>query len=88
MWARPFAIFGMNALMAFVLSGFLGRLMGLIKITGEDGKPVSLGSYVFGNYFAPLASPINASLLYALAWVVLVFLVSWFFYRRRWFLRV
>jgi len=36
--------------------------------------------------FLEVASPANASLAYAVTWL-LVCAVAWFMYRRRWFLR-
>jgi predicted acyltransferase len=83
-WATPFLIFGSNAIAIFVLSGLIGRLFGLIKLTNG----VTLGAFIYNTVFAPLASQINASLLYAIAFVSMLFLVSWFLYARRWFLRV
>ncbi len=82
-WAKPFLIFGSNAIVVFVLSGVVGRLLMLIKI----GKQ-SLGSFIYADSFAPLASQKNASLLYALAFVSLMFAVAWFLHWRRWFLKV
>jgi predicted acyltransferase len=38
--------------------------------------------------FAPLASPVNASLLYAVAYVLLMFAIAYGMYRRKWFLKV
>ena len=81
-WTRPFVIFGMNAIAIFVISGLLGRLLGLIRV-----GPVTLQSWIFQHAFAPLASPVNASLLYALANVALMYLVAWAMYRRGWFVR-
>jgi predicted acyltransferase len=43
---------------------------------------------LYNGYFAPIASPMNASLLWALSFVALMYLLAWFMYRRRWFLRV
>jgi len=43
---------------------------------------------LYVRVFAPLASPLNASLLYALAYTLLMFVVAWMLYRRQWFLRV
>lgn len=82
-WAAPFLIFGSNAIVIFVLSGVVGRLLMLIKVGRQ-----SLGSFIYGNFFAPLASQKNASLLYALAFVSLLFAVAWFLHWRRWFLKV
>ncbi|MCB1024245.1 MAG: DUF5009 domain-containing protein, partial [Acidobacteria bacterium] len=62
-WAFPFRVFGMNALALFVLSGFLSKLLILIKIDGGEGKLISLQSAIFKSVYLPLAAPINASLL-------------------------
>lgn len=80
-WAKPFAIYGMNAIAVFVLSGLVGRLMGLIKIGGQ-----SLHGFVF-SCFEPLASPVNASLWFAVANVLFFFAFAYVLYRRKWFLR-
>ncbi len=82
-WPRFFAIYGMNALAVFILTGMIGRLLGIIKVHGEP-----LEEWIFNNVFAPLASPINASLLYAIANVCFYFLLIYAMYRRGWFLRV
>ena len=81
-WSRPFAIFGMNAIAAFVLSGILGRLLAILKVDG-----VTLHQIVYDGAFAPFASPKNASLLFALANVGVLYGVAYFLYRRRWFVR-
>ncbi len=87
-WATPLVIYGTNAIVVFVLSGVVGRLLGLVKVTGPDGQPEDLVDRIYQTVFLPLASPINASLLYAIAFVALFFLISWFLYRRRWFVRL
>jgi predicted acyltransferase len=87
-WMKPLVIYGSNAIVVFVLSGIVGRLLGLIQVIAPNGVRESLGSRIYEACFAPLATPISASLLYALAMVLLFFLVSWLLYHRRWFLRV
>jgi predicted acyltransferase len=82
-WAKPFLIFGNNAIVVFVLSGIAGRLLLLIKIQ----KP-SLGAFLYSSLFAPLAAQKNASLLYAVSFVGVLFLVAWLLHWRRWYLRV
>jgi predicted acyltransferase len=83
LWSRFFAIYGMNALAVFILTGMIGRLLGIVKVHG-----VALETWIFETVFAPLASPINASLLYAIANVLFYFLLVYMMYRRGWFLRV
>lgn len=87
-WSIPFRIYGMNALFIFALSGLLGKTALTIKVHAADGATQSLWTYVYQKAFAPLASPINASLLFALAYVLLFFGIAWVMYRRKWFIKV
>jgi predicted acyltransferase len=87
-WATPFIIYGMNAIAVFVLSGVVGRLLTIIKWTDSDGSNVTLKATIFQNFFAPLASTINASLFYAIAFVLLMFLVVWAMWKKQWFVKV
>lgn len=87
-WTKPLVILGTNAITLFVVSGLLVETLGLIRVTGDDGASISVSHYAYLHYFVPLASPKNASLLYAVANLVLLFgLLAWM-YRRRLFLRV
>jgi predicted acyltransferase len=77
----------MNAIALFVLSGLLAKTLGLIRWTDAAGKTISLHGYLYGQWFAPLAAPKNASLLFALAHLAVMFgILSWM-YRRRIFLK-
>ena len=77
-WARPFVIMGMNAIAVYMASELLIETLD------------SLGwrEPIFRNVFAPLASPINASLLFALAYTLLMLGIAYVMYRKGWFLRV
>jgi predicted acyltransferase len=74
----PFLITGMNAIVVYVASEFLAEIL--------DGA--GLHEVIYDRVFAPLASPLNASLLWALAFTALMYLLAWFMYRRRWFVKV
>jgi predicted acyltransferase len=87
-WATPFVIYGMNAITVFVLAGVVGRTIGLIKVAMPDGTELSLQAYVFQTYYLSIASPINASLLYAISFILVMFLVVWFMWWRKWFVKV
>lgn len=86
-WAQPLAIYGMNAITVFVLSGLLGRLIVEIRVPGAEAKSVALKTWLYQNLFVPLASPVNASLLWAIMWVLLLYVVAWVMYRRKWFVK-
>ncbi len=98
-WAKPFAIYGMNAITVFVVSGVLGRISLAIKVTNAAGQKVALKAFLydklFGAFASPdtapffgfLASPRNASLMWALMYVTMLYLVAYGMYRRKWFVR-
>lgn len=87
-WSKPFVIFGVNALALFVFSGLLARILGIIKVAGADGKEISLQKWIFDNIFLSIASPINASLIYALTFILFWLFLMALLYRRRIYIKV
>jgi predicted acyltransferase len=87
-WATPFLIFGTNALAVFFLSGIFARLLTVLKFTPADGKQITLQRLAFENLFAPWASPVNASLAYAVCFVLLWLGLMTILYRRKIFIKV
>ncbi|MSU57367.1 MAG: DUF5009 domain-containing protein [Pedosphaera sp.] len=84
---KPFAVYGMNAITVFVLSGVIGRIMLTAKVPTGPDTSLNLQAWLFQKFFAPLASPINASLLWAIVYVFLLYLVAWVMYRKKWFVK-
>ena len=82
-WTRPFVIYGVNPLIAFVGSGIMARLIYSIIKVEYDGANVSLQSAIYQSVFASWLSPLNASLGFALTFVVLWFGILALLYRRR-----
>jgi predicted acyltransferase len=83
LFTMPFAIYGMNAISVYVLSGLLARVLGILKTnSGTSWKEA-----IFQSIFVPLASPMNASLLYAIANVFVFYAVAWWLYQRKLFVR-
>ena len=90
-WRRgttPLVILGVNAITLFVVSGLLVKTLALLRVAGPDGREVSISRWVYLHMFVPIADPRNASLLYAIANLVVLFGLLWWMYRRRIFLRV
>jgi len=81
-WARPFAVLGVNALALFFLSSLVARLLIVIKVRGDAGL-IPLHAWLFNHLFAPWASPLNASLAYAVAYLALWLGVMWLLDRYR-----
>ncbi|MCZ2077650.1 MAG: DUF5009 domain-containing protein [Bryobacterales bacterium] len=86
-WARPFAIYGMNAIAIYVLAGVLADTLNILKVPAT-GETISLWNWIYTRMFVPLANPFNASLLFALTFVLLLYAVAYFLYRRGWFIKV
>ncbi|MBM3724830.1 MAG: DUF5009 domain-containing protein [Acidobacteria bacterium] len=80
---RWLAIYGMNAITIYVLSGLIAKTMGLIRLGELTAK-----GWVMQNICLALASGPNASLLYALANVAVCYAAAWWMYSRGWFVRV
>ncbi|TAD99510.1 MAG: DUF1624 domain-containing protein [Bacteroidetes bacterium] len=85
-YMMPFKIFGMNAMFAFVFSGLMSKTSSLIKLDIE-GKSISLGNY-FYQILCEIFSPINASLAYAVAYVLIWYAIVWALYRKNWFWKI
>jgi predicted acyltransferase len=83
-WAKPFEVFGLNAIALYVVADLIASLLGLIKIGGGD----SLGGWIYDHVFASWASPVNASLAFAICFVLVCLGLMWILYRRRIFLKV
>jgi predicted acyltransferase len=86
-WSRPFVILGRNAIMLFVLSGLVGKLLIILKVAQPDGQSASLQWVIYERGFAWMAAPKNASLMYSLVFLVLIYSVCDVMYRRHIFLR-
>ena len=87
-WAKPFVIFGMNAIAMYVFSELLAVALWMVPAVGPTGARITLHDVVFTGFFAPLADPRNSSLLFALVFVLLCYLLSYFLWRKRWFIRI
>jgi predicted acyltransferase len=68
-----------NALVLYFLSSLVARLMSIVRI-GADGRSVQ--AELFERLFAPMAAPINASLAFAMVYVIAWWAILWVLYRR------
>jgi predicted acyltransferase len=93
-WTRFFDVFGKNPLFIFVLSGFLPRLLGLIRIRDHytpEGKPVYLSP--FGWFYEHICKPVspdlrNGSLLYALIMILFYWSIVYLLDKKRIYIKV
>jgi predicted acyltransferase len=87
-WTRPFVIYGMNPILAFVGSGVMARFIYTLIRVDYHGKPVSLQSAIYQGGFASWLEPRDASLAFALCYVLLWYGIVYVLYRKQIFLKV
>jgi len=87
-WSLPFAVFGTNALAVYFLSEFFVLLASLVRFTRPDGSQSDLLGLIYEKLFASWASPVNASLAFAVCTVLFWLGVMSLLYRKRIFIKV
>jgi predicted acyltransferase len=70
-WVRPWVVYGRNPLIAYVGSFFMARMIYSVLSVSYHGQVMSLEEAIFRAAFLPWASPVNASLAFAVAFVLL-----------------
>ncbi len=87
-WAWPFKVFGANALALFVFTGFFARMLSAYRVNGADGQLISIQKVVMQSVFLTVFSPIDASLAFAISFILLWLFLMWLLYRKRIYVKV
>ena len=87
-WTQPLVIYGMNPMIAFVGSGMMARTIYTLWKVEYGGKVVPVQSVVYQTVFASWLEPENASLAFALSFVLLWYGILWILWRRKIILKV
>jgi predicted acyltransferase len=81
-WARPLQVYGQNALLVFVGSALLARVLSVWKVD-LGGKQVDAKTWFFREcLLAPIGDPHLASLAFGVVWVLGWYAVLAWLYRR------
>ncbi|MFD2161628.1 acyltransferase family protein [Paradesertivirga mongoliensis] len=84
----PFVVYGVNAITVYFLSTIMAKLFNFIKVDNAEGQEVSLKTWLFQSYFTPNFSPLNASLAWALSFVLFWLIILWWMYKRKIIIKV
>jgi predicted acyltransferase len=87
-WTTPILVFGMNAIAGFVADSFVYGPGYTFTVKRPDGVTLSWHDAAQAKLVALGASPPNASLLYSLGAVLFCWMLLWFLWRKRIFLKV
>ena len=77
-WFRPLEIFGLNAVAAYLIS----------RVVANVPRLHVMGKSLYTDVLARVASPPNASLLFAMVALAAVYLAVWLMDRRGWHLKL
>ncbi|MFN7019695.1 MAG: acyltransferase family protein [Phycisphaerales bacterium] len=84
----PVEVLGRNAILLFVGSGILARLLSAVRIPADDGRVRTLSTWIYEAFYVPWAGTLNGSLAYALTWLGFWWVVLYVCWRRKWLLKV
>jgi len=87
-WTKPFVVFGVNPIVAFVGSGVMARLIYTLWHVDYQGRSVALQDAIYQSVFLPWLPPRVASLAFALAYTLLWYGILVVLYRRKIILKV
>ncbi len=87
-FTTPFVVYGVNAITVFFLSGLIPRTLNMIQMSNPDGTTIGFQGWLYKNYFQPYFSPINASLAWAIAFVLFWLVILWVMYKKKIIIKV
>ena len=86
-YTEPFIAYGSNAIVIYVVSGYLPELIGAIPVT-DNGEKSNAWAYVYRHLFLSWLSPVNASVASALVYVAILTIPMIMLYRKKVFIRL
>ena len=81
-WTKPFVIYGVNPMVAFLGSGLMARGIYTLWQVPYEGRTISAQAWVYRTVYLPWLSPVNASLAFALSFVAFWLGILWLLWRR------
>lgn len=87
-FTSPFIAFGSNAIVAYMLAELGQNLLYTITVNTEGGNVISLKNYLFNGMFQNSQNLDTASLIFAVAYVLLIFIPLYIMNRKKIFVKV
>ncbi len=84
---KPLVIMGMNAIAIYMAHELLSEVSYDVKIS-SGGRIQSLQHLIYSHLFLPFFSDATSAMLYGVAFALLMYLLAYALYRRKWFLKV
>jgi len=87
-WSKPFEIYGMNAIAAYITPILLLKFLVLYKLDVPGGDPIQLRVWLCDRVFGTWLSPLNASAAFAFSYALLWLVPFWLLYRKKIFIKI
>jgi predicted acyltransferase len=87
-WSFPALVYGMNPLFIYVLAAFWVRILVRIDVPVSSGENLPVTSWIYLKMMVPFAGNMVGSLLYALHLGVIFFLIAWWLYHKKVFIKL
>ena len=85
---KAFVVYGVNAITVFFLSGLIPRTLNMIKVNMPDGSEAGAQVWFYKTFLTPYFSPINASLAWAVTFILFWLLILWAMYKKNIIIKV
>ncbi|MDR1368947.1 MAG: heparan-alpha-glucosaminide N-acetyltransferase domain-containing protein [Dysgonamonadaceae bacterium] len=86
-WSRFFESFGVNPLFMYMMATLLSILSGNIRIPHGEGT-ISLHGYCYGELLKPLFGDYLGSLIFAILFVTLVWIIGFGLYKKKIYIKI
>ncbi|WP_443937346.1 acyltransferase family protein [Pedobacter sp. MW01-1-1] len=87
-FTTPFVVYGVNAITVFFLAGLMPRVLNMIQLSNSDGTKTPLLVKFYATCYQPYFSPINASLVWAVSYVLGFYVLLYFMYKKNIIIKV
>lgn len=87
-FAKPLEIYGVNALFIFAFSVLVAKALSYFKVHPANGAVLSVKGWLFNGLSQLPMLPINASLLFAVLFNVVMSAVAWVLWRNKIFIKI
>jgi predicted acyltransferase len=77
-WMSPWLVFGVNAIVAYVLSELLSSAVAVFQASAGQ----SIQQFLYQRYFQNIGTPALGSLIYSILFAALCWIPAWLLYRR------
>jgi predicted acyltransferase len=86
-WTKPIQVFGVNSIAAYVFADLLAIALWRLRVH-QDGVSIPLSQLIYERFYLSWLAPPDASLFYALSFVIVSWIAMWILYRNRIFLKI